>query len=393
VPATALAHDIGRHLPELARFDSSGALARSALWPRIAAEVEAVLAAVVVEDPRREGEPAAAVDGTLRALAWNIERGGRLDDVVDCLRREPRLAACDLLLLTELDHGMARSHNRFVARDLALALGMAYAFAPCYLALSKGSGLEARVEGENTLALHGNAVVSRHPLRDCHSLALPNGKDLMRGREKRLGSQRAVVATVLHPAGPLRAVSVHLDAHSSQRHRYRQMCLVLDHLDRLEPRLPVLIGGDWNTSTYDSSRALYAILGYWLRLAMGVRNVIENHYPHPDRWFERHLFAELGRRGYRWRDLNQAGACTWHYDVRDLAVNSNLREWIPGWCFWFIEQALRVSGGRCGLKLDWFAGRDLEPDPAAPPAVVRDLGAVSDHDPIAVGVRLAPVQR
>jgi hypothetical protein len=36
---------------------------------------------------------------------------------------------------------------------------------------------------------------------------------------------------------------------------------VLDHLDTLQPRLPVLIGGDWNTTTHDASRALFSILG------------------------------------------------------------------------------------------------------------------------------------
>ena len=33
------------------------------------------------------------------------------------------------------------------------------------------------------------------------------------------------------------------------------MSIVLDHLAGLRPALPVLIGGDWNTSTYNSRRA------------------------------------------------------------------------------------------------------------------------------------------
>jgi hypothetical protein len=42
-----------------------------------------------------------------------------------------------------------------------------------------------------------------------------------------------------------------------------------------------VVGGDWNTSTYNSSRAVHAILGFWLRVLMGVDNVIRNHYLHP----------------------------------------------------------------------------------------------------------------
>jgi hypothetical protein len=279
---------------------------------------------------------------------------------------------------------MARSGNRNVPREIASALGLHYAFAPCYVNLSKGSGLEDRAASDNAQALHGNALFSRHPLRDAHAVSLPNGKDKMKGKEKRLGSQRAVVATMDHPLGAVRLVSLHLDAHSTQQHRRRQMRLVLDHLDGLRPPLPTLVGGDWNTSTYNSRRALYAILGFWRRVFMGVSYVIRNHYAHPDRWFERHLFRELERRGYRYRDLNQPGGCTLHYDVQSLALNSNLGDWIPQWCFKFINWSLREHQGKCSFKLDWFAGRGIAP--ASPPQVVERLsetyGPLSDHDPI-----------
>jgi calcineurin-like phosphoesterase family protein len=254
------------------------------------------------------------------------------------------------------------------------------------VALNKGSGLESQVAGENTQALHGNALVSRFPLRRAHSLALPNGKDKMSGKEKRLGSQRAVVADVEHPLGRFRAVSLHLDAHSTQRHRARQMRLVLEHVATLSPPLPTLVGGDWNTTTYNSRRATYAILGYFRRVAMGVRTVVEQHYPHPDRWFERRLFREIERRGYRYRELNATGVGTLHYDVTDIAVNSGMRDWVPGWCFPFIDWALAKHGGRCSLKLDWFAGRNVVPAPGSAPRVVTDLrddaGPLSDHDAI-----------
>jgi endonuclease/exonuclease/phosphatase family metal-dependent hydrolase len=331
--------------------------------------------------------PRPAVREAVRAVAWNVERGKQFDNLLRALTQDALLRGADLLLLTELDLGMARTGNRFVARDLARALGMNFAFAPCYVALNKGSGLESTAKGENAEALHGNAILSRHPLRNAHSLALPNGKDKMRGREKRLGSQRAVVADVEHASGHFRAVSLHLDAHSTQRHRLRQMRVLLDHLETLSPRLPVVVGGDWNTSTYNSKRAAYSIAGYFRRVAMGVGHVLKNHYPYPERWFERELFRELERRGFNYRDLNHLGAGTLHYDVADLAAYENMREWVPAWCFWFIEWALKQNGGRCSLKLDWFAGRGVAPAPgAAGPRVVGGLGAtygpLSDHDPI-----------
>ncbi|HEX8353749.1 MAG TPA: endonuclease/exonuclease/phosphatase family protein, partial [Pyrinomonadaceae bacterium] len=278
-PASPLEHKLRPHFPELARFHSTKALEASPLYARVRGEVERVLDGVECGDFRAGEETGGGpVAESVRATAWNVERGTHLDEIVRVLGGHEVLGRSDVLLLTELDYGMARSGNRHVAREMAERLGMAYAFAPCYVNLSKGSGLESGARGENEEALHGNAVLSRWPVRRAWSVALPNGKDKMKGREKRLGSQRAVVCEVEHPAGSFRAVSLHLDAHSSQRHRGRQMEVVLDFVERLEPRLPVLIGGDWNTSTYNSRRAVYAIAGFFRRVLMGVGHVIENHY-------------------------------------------------------------------------------------------------------------------
>ncbi|MSS71457.1 MAG: hypothetical protein EXS64_08200 [Candidatus Latescibacteria bacterium] len=376
-----LDHPLRPHFESLRQFSSTPALEASPLYARLSPEIGRVLGGVVQEALGREAFQARA---SIRATAWNIERGRQLDNIIHVLREHPTIRESDVLLLTELDYGMARSGNRNVPREIARALGLHYVFAPCYVNLSKGSGLEDRADRDNAQALHGNAVFSRHPLRDAHAVSLPNGKDKLRGKEKRLGSQRAVVATMDHPLGALRVVSLHLDAHSAQQHRHRQMKLVLDHLDGLQPALPTLIGGDWNTSTYNSQRALYAILGFWRRVFMGVSYVIRNHYAHPDRWFERRLFRELEQRGYGYRDLNKPGGCTLHYDVQSLALNSNLGDWIPQWCFRFINWSLREHQGRCSFKLDWFSGRGIVP--ASPPEVVERLcetyGPLSDHDPI-----------
>jgi endonuclease/exonuclease/phosphatase family metal-dependent hydrolase len=391
---SALDHELAPFLSEMARFSSMKALKASTVYATLGPEIERILHTVAQEDfsaARTLGPGAEALASqSIRATAWNIERGIRLESIINVLGHHPVIGSSDVLLLTELDYGMARSGNRFVAREIAQALDLNYVFAPCYLALTKGSGVEAYMEGENTVALHGNAILSRHPLRRAHSLWLPNGKDKMRGKEKRLGQQSAVIADMEHPLGAVRVVSLHLDAHSTQKHRHLQMKIMLDHLDTIEPRLPVLIGGDWNTSTYNSKRALYAVIGFWRRVMMGPGYFIKNHYPHPDRWFERHLFRELEKRGWNYRDLNEPGlsGCTLHYDVRDMAVNKNMADWIPQWCFYFLKRALEKHGGRSSLKLDWFTGKDLRVDATHPPKAIHDLkdaeGRLSDHDAIVV---------
>jgi endonuclease/exonuclease/phosphatase family metal-dependent hydrolase len=389
-----LDHNLREHLEDLSCFQSTDACTRSALYHRLRPELERVLGGL------EEGSFAATgwlqERNEIRLAAWNLERGIQLEGILNVLRTDQFLASSDVWLFTEVDYGMARTANRHVAREIAADLGAHYVFAPCYLALNKGAGLEADVEGENTMALHGNALVSRYPLERVHALALPNGKDKMVGKEKRLGSQRAISADVDHPRGMFRAVTLHLDAHSTQGHRHRQVRLMLDHLDQLRPELPVLIGGDWNTTTHNASRAVYSILGYVRRVLMGVGRVLRSHYPHPDRWFERHLFRELEKRGYNYRDLNVEGGCTLHYSIEDLAANKNMGEWIPQWCFWFINWALANQGGRCSMKLDWFAGKGIEVDKGEPsqgPVILDWImdrkPKLSDHDPIVLGFTLS----
>ena len=378
----AVAREIQPRLEALARCHSTAEMEAHPAYRAIAPLVARSLATPHIADFRPREAPARP---RYRFLAWNIERGTEFEAQLEAFRSHPYLKTCDVLLITEADAGMARSGNRMVAEVLARELGMAQVFAPCYIALGKGSGVERHVEGDNTFGLHGNALLSRYPMRDIRVIPLDNGVDKMAHREKRLGRQAAVAARIDFPNLSLHAVSVHLDAQSTQRHRREQMRRVLD---ALTSGLPVILGGDWNTSTYDSSHAFRAILGFWLRVMMGVDHVIRNHYLHPERRFERGLFQLLGERGFEYGRSNRMGEHTMCYDVCDPRATGNLREWVPEWCFAFIRWALRNHQGRCPMKLDWFATRGLRVEN---PVVIHDLregraAPMSDHDAIGVDV-------
>jgi hypothetical protein len=387
-PPQILEHDLNRHFSDLLKFASTPEMEGSDLYRCIRPEVERIMTAVVVEEYSSAPQPGEAI----RVLAWNLERGMKLDGIINALRNDERLDNKDVLLLTELDHGMARSGNRFVAQEIARALDLNYAFAPVYIPLQKGSGVEAEMEGENTLSIHGLAIFSPHKMSNVHAVALPNGKDKMWGKEKRLGWLRALVADIEHPLGTFKAVTVHLDVHCSREHRRRQMQIILDHLDTLPP-LPTLIGGDWNTTTYNAQNATRAILGYWRRVMMGVKNVVKNHFPRPDRYFERRLFSELRRRGYEYESLNELGVGTLHYDIDSIEKNTNLRDWVPEWCFPFIFWAAGRVGGTVSVRLDWFAARGLELASGTRPQTIAELvdseGPLSDHDAIDVTLGFA----
>ncbi len=371
-------------LPVLARCQSTEELHRHPIYQRLESAIIRVLASPEVGHFRGVDAPA---KDRYRFLAWNVERGIELDGQIRAFREHDYLKTCDVVLLTETDIGMARSGNRDVARTLAEELGFHYAFAPCYLNLAKGAGAERSIEGENDLGLHGNALLSRYPIRHVRAIPLENGIDKMAGREKRLGCQAAVSAEVVFPNLTLTAVSVHLDANSTQNHRRDQMQAVLDAIPR---QGPAVVGGDWNTTTFNSATARDAILGYWLRVLMGPNRVIRNHYLHPYRRFERRLFELLESRGFDYRAANRLGEYTIYYDFNNVRTYQSLAEWVPRWCFPFIRWALGKNNGRCPLKLDWFAARDLE---VVEPVVVHDLRErretpLSDHDAIGVDIQV-----
>jgi endonuclease/exonuclease/phosphatase family metal-dependent hydrolase len=385
---------IAPHLPALAACRNSAELWGLDLYRNLEPDIRRVLDTPEIGNFRHCGS-AAPARRQYRFAAWNVERGTQFEGQVEALLTHPILRDADVLLLTETDSGMVRSGNRNVARALACALGMQYAFVPCYLNLTKGSGIEQDLAGANDLGLHGNAVLSRYPMGNIRPVFLENGVDIVASREKRIGRQAAVAADILFPNATVTAVSVHLDAQSTQRHRYLQLRDVLNAVaggsgpshDR-EGVVPVVVGGDWNTSTYNSSRALTAILGFWLRVLMGVDSVIRNHYLHPYNRFERDLFRLLEKRGFDYRDCNHLGEHTVSYDVEDLRATKALRDWVPGWCFHFIRWALRNHGGRCPVKLDWFATRGVR---CRNPVVIHDVREgravpLSDHDAIAVDV-------
>jgi endonuclease/exonuclease/phosphatase family metal-dependent hydrolase len=373
---------IAPHFPEFLRCNSTAALRSLSSYQTLEPDIHGVLNRVYSGNFSLSAVPA---HSRYRFVAWNLERGTEFSGQLDALRAHPYLAGADVYLLIETDVGMARSANRAVAQEIARELGLHYSFAPCYLNLSKGAGLEQMVDGENELGLHGNAILSRYPIRRAFTIHLKNGMDKMTGREKRLGRQAALAAEIEFPNYRATAVTVHLDANSSQAHRSGQM---RDIVQDLRTDLPVILGGDWNTSTYNSSRALYAIFGFWLRVLMGAENVISNHCLHPENRFERELFQLLEAQGFEYRRSNRMGEPTIQYDVNDHKTRLSMGEWVPGWCFAFIRWALRRHGGKCPLKMDWFATRGARVES---PVIVGDLRAsdgrpLSDHAAIGVDI-------
>ncbi len=184
----------------------------------------------------------------LKVGAWNLER---------CLDPEgsaAHVADCDLLLLSEMDSGMARTAQRNTTAEVARLRGMSYAYAVEFLELGLGNGVERDycTDDFNARGFHGNALMARGALKAPFALRLYGQRQWFTSAEEpRLGERLAIGAVVETEAGPFLAVSTHLESACGPDHRHEQMRGLIDMIDALHPGLPVLIGGDLNTGNHN----------------------------------------------------------------------------------------------------------------------------------------------
>ena len=156
------------------------------------------------------------------------------------------------------------------------------------------------------------------------------------------------------PAVPVLLVSAHYESHSDPADRLLQTKVMLDAIDRHSPDMPVLIGGDFNTSTFD------------LEKKQDAGHVRQSLAEDPDRLVApmpyEPMFAHLAGRGYDWGDCNIA-----------LAHTQRTRP----------DGTPKPPFG----KIDWFFSRGLRcTDPAIIPAVDSAGTAISDHEALAITI-------
>jgi len=302
------------------------------------------------------GSPAtSALPDRARVVAWNLERCRHVEASAALLRS----LDADVLLLSEMDWGMARTGQRHTTRDLAALLGCAYAFGVEFLELDLGGEEErARCAGQtNEIGFHGNAILARGALIDPQLVRLDRRGDWFDGTrgERRVGGRCAVVAQVEIGGRRVTFASAHLDSHGTRDDRADEMRTLLDAIDARDAAAPVVIGGDLNAFSLG-----LAEIGDPERVAAALREA-------PDRWSNpvphEPLFAVAAERGYEWSRCNAMGVPT-------------------------LRHAADAGSRRGAMKLDWFLTRGVE---ASDPRVVEAVGKggrmLSDHEAIVVFAR------
>lgn len=264
---------------------------------------------------------------SLRVAFWNIERGLELDYIelfltdrdafmakVKREREETKnnkkavrsvdlekipeqieiLKSADVWILNEVDWGVKRTEYREVVRELGKALNMNWAYgvefleiAPTQLGTDTFDDGETKEEQQQLLeefkvdkdklrALHGNAILSRYPIRSARLVpftigydwfkesrirplekakrkaAILIGEDLL--QEVRRGQRTTLYVDLDVPDAPEKTVTIvstHLENRTKPKIRRQQMAELLNAVSEIKN--PVIIAGDMNTTGSDST--------------------------------------------------------------------------------------------------------------------------------------------
>jgi endonuclease/exonuclease/phosphatase family metal-dependent hydrolase len=301
-------------------------------------------------------EPTASGD-IHQAFAWNAERCKHLDESAAFLAAQH----ADVLLLSELDWGMARSGQHHTARELAARLGFGFAYGVEFLELDLGGARErAEFAGQtNDVGYHGNAILARCELARPQLVRLETRGDWFDGArgEVRVGGRCAVLAQVPVAGRMTTFAALHLDSHGTRENRANEMQLLLDAIDAYDRDAPVVLGGDLNAFSLG-----LAEIGDAERVEAALR-------ADPKRWSHpvphEPLFSIAEARGFDWSRCNVPGVAT-------------------------LRHATETGSSRGVMKLDWFLCRGLA---TSAPRVVDAVGPtsgvmLSDHEAIAISVRV-----
>jgi endonuclease/exonuclease/phosphatase family metal-dependent hydrolase len=283
-------------------FAELTALAKNPLPPPLEAKLNRVLAQPIVCN-----NPAIPSDGgghPVRIVEWNIDHGLNESEIEAALRgpaafharvkAAPRGAArqrlneelqllskADVIALDEVDYGVGRTQYRNVARDLASALGMNYAYGVEFIELERiylGVDRASNVDTNRYRATEGSVVLSRYPIAGAEVVRLPMKYDWYGSEVKtiselekarrwsaerlfdehidpqvRRGGRMALVVNLRVPESPtglLTVVCPHLEDYTTAAGRTDQLAFLLSRIQG-NPN-PLVLAGDLNSAGEDA---------------------------------------------------------------------------------------------------------------------------------------------
>lgn len=175
-------------------------------------------------------------------LVFNMERGVHLAELGDFLETCPEVQPYDVILANELDDGCVRSGQRDTSAELAERLGLNYVFGLEFIELANA---------EDAKGYHGNAIFSRWPIKKAKVVRLPEQYNWYFDRQRRIGGRLAILAELDVNGKSVGVGTIHLENRTHGLGRKIQLETILKEADNMFPGMPVILGGDLNTNTFD----------------------------------------------------------------------------------------------------------------------------------------------
>lgn len=192
-----------------------------------------------------------------RVLAWNAER------CLDIEGSAERLAQydADIILLSEMDNGMARTQQQHTTKKLANALNMYYLYGVEFLELDVGNDIEREIATDkyNKKGFHGNAILSKMPIEKAAMLRFDDHGHWFAGQQVgnsfgqlRIGGRMALLASVsTAKKQKLTVVSTHLESNADTVCRDKQLFDLVAVSEAFSRGVAsIIIGGDLNTGNH-----------------------------------------------------------------------------------------------------------------------------------------------
>ena len=261
-------------------------------------------------------DPPAEKPAEIGTLVFNMERGVCLEELGDFLESCPAVKPFDVILANELDDGCVRSGCRDTTRLLAERLGMNYVFGLEFIEL---------VNGEDPKGFHGNAIFSRWPITRAKVLRLPEQYNWYFDRQRRIGGRLAILAELDVNGRSVGVGTIHLENRTHGPGRQEQLEAILKAADEMFPGMPVALGGDLNTNTFDGRD----------------KDAIQEIAGSPE--LQRRCLEDVAA----WEGCLPAAAEDGYRAVPEAPILTR-RKPLPG-------------GGHLDLRLDWLLLRGLDP--------------------------------
>jgi endonuclease/exonuclease/phosphatase family metal-dependent hydrolase len=294
-------------------------------------------------EPMALNRPSVDTRSPLKVAVLNARGGADFHAILGCLSRPP-LADAGTLMLCEASWRMPRHRWVEFAPGLAEALRMSFAFLPSFGRVTKSGEFRAI----------GNAILCAQPIDGFRTVAL--SRPPHRYVPSRLnGLHQGLLASINVNGRRVTMGVVHLERLWDPQGRGRQM---EDFLSAIGNEAPVIIGGDFNTTTVDMDRR-WQLLRACLAIAARPRRFRRPEPYEP-------LFDRIAAHGFSIDGANVLAVPTFTFS--------------------------RLVPPRWRPKLDWIAARGIEPVAGSAkvvPARTSIVGRrVSDHDFVLCEFRL-----